>query len=515
MYEKNIFQKRIQMKDFKVLFIYPNLRGMNMLPPAIALFSRILKDDGFKVELFDTTYYNLGEFDSDKEKEKNLSVRPFDMSEKVTLKDTDPFEDLERAVNAFQPDLIVLSATEDIFPLGLKLLKRIEKYGILTIAGGIFPTFAPEKVIRNKEIDIVCIGEGEEALLELCNRLRDKRDYSDINNLWIKGKRGDIRKNPIRKARNISESLLPDFSLFEEARFSRPMAGKVYRMFPVETHRGCPYQCAYCNSPAQNKLYRESNAGNFFRKKSIDVVKEELEFYKNDWGAEYFYFWADSFFTYTKKELDEFVEMYEDIRIPFWCQTRAETVTEDTIRKLRDVGLHRMSLGIEHGNEEFRRKILKKPTTNEIIVRAVDIIAEYSLPAGVSVNNIVGFPTETPELAMDTIELNRKITDKVDTMNCYAFVPYHGTPLRELSVKLGYIKEDTPTSCLMGEPVMNMPQFPKEKIKGIMRTFSLYVRFDKSRYGEIEIAEKFTHEGERMFQKLKEEYIQKYFYNNV
>ena len=41
---------------------------------------------------------------------------------------------------------------------------------------------------------------------------------------------------------------LIDMSIFEEARFYRPMGGKVYRMFPVETFRGCPYKCNYCGT---------------------------------------------------------------------------------------------------------------------------------------------------------------------------------------------------------------------------------------------------------------------------
>jgi radical SAM superfamily enzyme YgiQ (UPF0313 family) len=241
------------------------------------------------------------------------------------------------------------------------------------------------------------------------------------------------------------------------------------------------------------------------------MVKRELEFYKNSWGAEYFYFWADTFFAYTDKEFDEFVEMYDNIRIPFWCQARPEQITEERIRQLRSVGLHRMALGVEHGNEEFRRRVINRKVSNEVILKAFEIISDNALPAGVSVNNIVGFPTETPELAMDTIELNRSIADKVDTMNCYAFTPFHGTPLRELSVKMGYIEEDTFTGCLTGEPVLNMPQFPKERIKGLMRTFSLYVRCGKDMWGDIRIAENFMPEGERMFNKLREEYIHKYF----
>lgn len=483
-----------------------------MLPPAIAIFSRILKDNDFNVALFDTTYYQTGKFDSDKEKEKNLQVRPFDMSGQVSLKTTDPLDDLDQIVRSYQPDLIALSATEDIFPGGLKLLKHIDKHNILTIAGGVYPTFVPEKVISNKEIDIVCIGEGEEALLELCRRLHKGKDFSDINNLWVKAKDGKIIRNPLKYLQDINKEQLPDFTLFEEARFYRPMAGKVYRMFPVETHRGCPYRCTYCNAPVQRKLYSDAGVGNFLRKKKIDFVKKELEFYRDTWKAEYFYFWAETFLTYTDSEFDEFIKMYKDIRIPFWCQTRPETVNEYRISKLKDVGLHRISIGIEHGNEQFRKKYIQRNITNDAIVEAINIIASCSLPAGISVNNIVGFPDETSELAMDTIELNRRIADKVDTMNCYAFVPYHGTYLHALSVKRGFINDDTPTSCLTGEPVLNMPQFPKERVKGIMRTFSLYVKFDKSRWPEIKMAESNTPEGNRIFEALRSEYVKKYFF---
>ncbi len=501
------------MKDFRVLLIYPNLRGMNMLPPSIGIFTRILKNRGFTVALFDTTYYKIGEdFDSDKEKEKRLSVRPFDMATKgITLKTTDPFEDLDGLVASFHPDLIAMSVTEDIYPLGLKLLTHIDKFDIPTLVGGVFPTFAPQKVIRNKEIDIVCVGEGEDAILELCMRMRDGRAYFDISNLWIKKPNNEVVRTPMKMVEDVNIVPLPDFSLFDEARLYRPMAGKMYRMLPVETHRGCPYSCAYCNSPAQRELYKTAGAGNFFRKRSIGKVREELEYYRTELRAEYFYFWADTFFAYTDHEFEEFIEMYKDFRIPFWCQTRPETITEDRVRKLRDVGLHRMALGIEHGNEEFRRKIINRNVKNEVIIKSLDIISHYSLPAGVSVNNIMGFPTETPELAMDTIELNRKFADKIDTMNCYAFTPFHGTPLRELSVKLGYIQEDTFTGCLTGDPVLNMPQFPKEKIKGLLRTFSLYVRFDKSRWKEIAAAEKDTPEGNAQFEELRQEFIETYF----
>ena len=67
----------------RILLVYPNVRGMNMLPPAVALFSSLLKRDGHDVALFDSTDYPNPEedsIDSDKTKEQNLNVRPFDDS---------------------------------------------------------------------------------------------------------------------------------------------------------------------------------------------------------------------------------------------------------------------------------------------------------------------------------------------------------------------------------------------------------------------------------------------------
>src|SRR5204863_2810212 len=128
--------------SLKVLLIYPNFRGMNMLPPAIGLLSAVLKRSGFTVKLFDTTHYQSlegVEYDSDGSKSERLMARPFKMPSELSLKTTNCFDDFEKEVRSFQPDLLALSATEDMFPLGIKLLKRVRYLNILTIAGGVFP----------------------------------------------------------------------------------------------------------------------------------------------------------------------------------------------------------------------------------------------------------------------------------------------------------------------------------------------------------------------------------------
>ena len=132
--------------------------------------------------------------------------------------------------------------------------------------------------------------------------------------------------------------------------------------------------------------------------------------------------------------------MYADIKLPFWMQTRPETISDYKIARLAEVGLHRISFGIEHGNETFRRKMLDRRWKNEDIEKALRIPHKYGIQF--SLNNITGFPEETRELAMDTVELNRRIVD-ADNANIYSFVPFHGTPLRNLCESKGLVDSRT------------------------------------------------------------------------
>ena len=500
----------------KVLFLYPNTFGMNMIPQAMALFSSLLKNEGHEVELFDSTYYSVDfGLDSDGTQVDKLAVVPFNMEDRgIRIKDTSWKDDLRNQVNRFKPDLIGMSTTEDMYELGMLFLNEIKDYKIKNnvpvIAGGVFPTFAPEIVIKEDLIDIVCVGEGENALIDLCKKIENKKDYSDVTNCWVKTvdveNKNIIKKNSISKPVDINSNPFIDISLFEENRLYRPMGGKIFKMFPVETIRGCPYTCRFCNSPDQMNLYKKETQGGYFRKKNIDLVSKELKHFKNDLGVEYNYFWADTFLAMNKTEFEEFCDMYSEIKLPFWFQTRPETINDYNMKKLADVGLDRISFGVEHGNEKFRKDVLDRRWSNDQIIDKLKIPHKYGIKF--SVNNITGFPKETKKLAFDTIDLNRHID--ADNANIHTFVPFHGTSLRKLCEQLGYIKPETITKCIVSDPVMNMPQYPIHEIKGITKCFNLYVKFPKDRWPEIEKAEKDDKESQKIFENLSAEYLEKY-----
>ena len=142
----------------------------------------MFKNAGHKVELFDTTYYNNIEgdiSDSDGSKSERLMARPYEMPSivKMTEKNTNVFQDFRKYVDNYSPDLLALSCTEDMWHVGHKLLQVVDDFNILTIVGGVFPTFGPELVLSYPEVDILCKGEGEEAMVELCSKIESGQSY--------------------------------------------------------------------------------------------------------------------------------------------------------------------------------------------------------------------------------------------------------------------------------------------------------------------------------------------------
>lgn len=497
----------------RVLLLYPNLYGMNMLPPAIGLFTSLLKREGHDIALFDTTVYEHIEgfniVDFDKMKSENLNARLFDDSIlQDGKKKTSCSEDLKKLLNEFSPDLIAMSCTEDMYPLGIAILKNIGKVRPKVVLGGIFPTSAPQLAIdmSGGTIDYVLTGEGENSLLDFCRKMEKGEEPSGVEGIYYYQK-GRIVKRPLPSLVNVNSLPLPDYSLFQESRYYRPMQGKLWRMFPIETHRGCPYTCAYCNSPTTADIYKRENK-RFFRKKNIENICAELRHCVDTYNADSFYFWADTFLAWTDKEFDAFCEMYEEFRLPFWVQTRPETITEYRMRKLKDVGLLRIAFGLEHGNEKFRQEMLNRRVKNSTIIEKLDIVHEYGIPF--SVNNIIGFPKETRELSFDTIELNRSI--KSDGINAYTFTPFHGTPLRKVAEEAGLLNSDELSRCIGAPSVLKMEQFKPEEIEGIRRCFVLYVKMPKKKWSDIAKAEKLTPEGDAIWAELREECLNDYIH---
>ena len=486
---------------------------MSLVQPVVALFYTIFKQHDIVMRFFDTTFYDVSETYSNADKyqeEVSLGVKKRDETElkKHLLKPKTKaqlFSDFRREMEDFQPHVLFASSTESTISFAREILKRVRDLGVPHVLGGVFATYAPELAISYDEVDLICVGEAEKTIVPLVKRLANGEKTTDLPGVWTKEK-GQVTKNLIAPLVNLDDLPLFDASIYEDSRFYRAMSGKIYRMFPVETHRGCPLKCTFCNSPLQNSMYKNETGESYFRKKSISKVMEDIRYLVDELKAEYLFFWADNFLAYSRQEIDEFCEAYADVKLPFFCQSYPATLDEYKFKRLVDVGLHKINMGMEHGNEEFRKKVIKRIYSNNKAIEQAKILQNYDVQYGLA--NIVGFPNETPELHMDTVRINRII--QPHTASCSIFTPFHGTPLRELAVKLGYMKDDYIAPANSEGSILNMPNFTKEQIYGKARTFNLYVKLPINRYKDIKKAEDNTPEGDRIWEELKQEYFGKF-----
>lgn len=488
----------------RVLLVYPGLFMQTALPLSIACLAAALISAGFDVKVFDTVLYQeVGEIDENEERaEHHHSTKHLDYASVGLEKKDDLLRDFEQTVLEYQPDLIGVSAVESTFGRGMRLAARAKNVlAAPIVVGGVFPTLAPEIAIADPSVDMVCIGEGEDALVELCTSLRDGVDHRTIKNLWVK-ENGNIIKNPLRPLCSLDDLHEPDFSVFQTHMFYKPMQGNLFKTIPIELSRGCPYNCSYCAEPSLKRLYRSHNQA-YFRTKSIPHLFAEIERAVMLYAPEFFYFATETFLAMSEEDFDEFIEKYRRIKIPFWIQTRPETVTLKRITALQDVGMYWITMGIECGNEEFRRVHLKRAMTNERIKESVMILEQCG--QGASLNSIIGFPHETRELMFETIMLNRelfRINSRIRA-NISVFTPFRGCELYDESIASGLFSQ-VPylDQTNISSSALRLDALTDEEFAGICRTVPLYVYLPDEDIDSIGIAETFNELGTKTYEAL-------------
>ncbi len=496
------------MKKPKVLFVYPNCMLENLIPIGASVVLGVLRNLDLEVRLFDTTFHRTEDIPADIERVENLQVAPFDSDQVWSqIKDIDVREDFRRQVTEFKPDMIMISFVESTFSIGMKLLEAVRDIKPMVVAGGVYTILAPEDVITSDLIDAVCVGEGETSVAELCRRFFSHQEYKDIKGMWFKTEDG-IRKNPLGPLTDLDSAVFPDFSVYDKDRFYKPMQGRTLKMLPIEFSRGCPYRCSYCANHALESHFKP--AGRWHRWKSLDRIFSEIDQFSSQYGVEFLYFVSESFLSMQPAMFDEFCQRYAAYKIPFWFNTRPESITAERLEALEKINCFRIGVGLEHGSPEFRVRMLNRRVSNETIIAACRLLDRSRI--SYSINNIIGFPGETREMVFETIALNKCIA--ADSVGTFVFTPFRGTTLYDYCLERNYISQDTPTGDLNRLSVLKNNTLSPTEIKGLLRTFPLYVHFSEDRYPMIEKAESLTEEGNQVFARLAQEYRQAHFTPN-
>jgi len=222
---------------------------------AIEFLSSFLKERGHVVEmvfdprLFATEAFNL-----------KRVAGIFDISKEIV-----------KQINEKKPDLIGFLVFTFNYQRSLELARAIKKSGQKApiIFGGVHPTSVPELVIKEKSVDMVCVGEGEYALDELLQALEKGQKINNIKNIWFKRDKRVI-KNPCRKLIEDLDSLpFPDKNMFYNV-----YPGFIKDDYSALSSRGCPFSCTYCGNNVLHKVYR--GLGKPVRRRNPKNMVDEL-----------------------------------------------------------------------------------------------------------------------------------------------------------------------------------------------------------------------------------------------
>ncbi len=473
----------------KALFVYPNSAGYTRVPIGIALLVSCLKQSGHKVKVFDTSFYKLKEKTDDQIREQLGQVKETNLSEYgvkfQTKTEEEIFLELKKVIDSFVPDFVAFSVNEELVVHACRLAENIKEYSSIPIIfGGIGVTTSPAEIIEKSFIDMICIGEGEDAIVELANNMESGEDISLIKNLWVK-RDGTIVKNNVRPLKNLNDLPFVDLDEFSDKHFFRPFDGKIYRMIMYEMMRGCSFRCSYCDNHVLQDIYK--GKGKYVREKSIERTINELVYLKNRHNIELFFFIDDDICLLKEEEMGRFLKAYRDnVKTPFIVQGRVNTVTERIIKDLKKSNCISVCMSIESGSKDVRESIMNRYISNANIIKAFRMVKKIGLK--VNSQNIIGNPDETRREIFETIEINRRCEPY--TISTNFMTPFKGTKIRDLCVERGYIDPlFSVTTGIRGRPVLKLPQINDRELISIQKVFSLYVKLPKVVYPLIRYCE--------------------------
>ncbi|MBT6052565.1 MAG: B12-binding domain-containing radical SAM protein [Candidatus Scalindua sp.] len=487
-----------------ILLLYPNLWGRAFTPIGLAMMSSVLKQRGHAVKLFDTTFYSCGGINEQSEGERYLSYKATDLSKYgVEFEKRDAVEELQGLLGEYKPGLIVFSIFSshlhsegeyNMYYHGKNLLDKTGVKDIPVVVGGIVPTVMPEKVLNDGIVSMVCLGECEDAIGELADKLDRKEDITNIKNIWVKDG-SKIYKNEARPLlQNLDDFPFMDLSIFNDKNFYRPYKGNVYRMIDAELSRGCIYRCDYCVETIMQNLYGFGKAGatnvltkEYHREKSVDRILEEFSFLKEKFNLQFIRFQDSNFLSMREHKLSELSERFPvDVGLPFYIETRPEGLTEKRVSLLKKMGCVGVGMGLEIGSQLHRKEVLNRNCKDDTIIQACDNLRKNGMRA--TTYNIIGFPDETREDIMKTVELNRRARPEAMTVAFYS--PYLGTPMCNANIDRNIMSNDIITLDQKLYTKVSHGSMSNEELVSLRNTFIMYVLAPKIFWSLIFLAEK-------------------------
>ncbi|WP_455377789.1 B12-binding domain-containing radical SAM protein [Petrachloros mirabilis] len=435
-----------------------NIRVMGFPPIGIMSLSSVLKQAGHECLMFDQ---------ADPDTPNNVIVD---------------------RINREQPDLVGLSFLSTTSYPHAKMLARQIRTSNRTVKlafGGVFASLnAPLVKLQCPEVDFVCRGDGEQLLLDLLANLDNPEAVSGLT--WMKDER--VVHNPNRMMeRHLDQWPFPDreslkLDFVESMPLDVPAVLSMERFTTMQTSRGCPWPCVFCDIPIFNE-------GKWRARSAAHVVAELKYLQEQGYGSVYF---VDDHFLLQPKRIEAICNgvMNEGLTIQWGIEGRVDSVAQHLFPAMAKAHCRTVMFGIESGSQRILDRLKKEQTLSEVTSAVAN-----AKKAGIEIVHgffTVGNPDETVEDMQATFDFASKLP--LDTFGFNRLCVYRGTPLWQEYVKRGLVSEaadwykyfkcsEIDPTCLPGEVINKVRQNGLKKLflykltRYPIQTFRLLRRF--------------------------------------
>lgn len=382
------------------------VRVMAFPPLGIQTLAPVLRRRGHRVRMFDTCH---------------PSMRAQDVAD---------------AAREERPDLIALSFLSVTAYPAMKALARTVKLanpGIPVIVGGAFASINAERILPDcPYVDHVGVGEGEELLVDYLDHLGELEAVDGL--VWRR--HGEVVKNRARALiRNLDQFPYPDRSSLpidyvESLPLEVPAVLSLDRFSTMQTSRGCPYTCVYCDIPSLAQ-------GTWRHRSAAHVLGEMQEL--SDQGYRSIYL-TDDHFLLKRTRIREICDgiIARKLQFRWGCEGRVDSVGVEQLPLLGRAGCEMLAFGVEAGTQSTLDRLGKRQTLAQVRY-AVGEAKRHGIDR-VHGFFVIGCPGETAEDIRETFRFAARLP--IDTFGFNRLAVYRGTPLWKDYVAQGILDED-------------------------------------------------------------------------
>ncbi len=424
-------------KKVDIVLVFPPIRIWDRprnFPAGLGIIAAILRDAGYNVKVIDVNGLRISE------------------------------DEVIEQIQAFSPEIIGFGGLITTYGWVKSITHRLRQIlpDARIMLGGSVGTSIVETALANLAVDVITLAEADDTILELIPALLENKPLDGIAGLAFMREGQAVRTAERPMVQDLDRIPLPAWDMFPmDTYLANPVVG-VGKDIDIISSRGCPFPCRYC--------YRIF--GRRYRARSARHVVSEIEKLKSDYDIDFISF-QDDCFVIDKKRVFEICDLLDDKglskTIRWSCTGRVTVCDLDMMKRMKASGCVSISFGIESGSETILRAMGKNASLEQA---EAAILNARKARVRTPVSFMIGYPGETRDTVMETVEFCRRINIPLGALMFTA--PYPGTPLYDEVKDTDQFKSQYATEeefvLALGDAldfVVNMTDLSKEELFAI------------------------------------------------